>query len=148
LVGITANAFYVAPINSNNAITLALGYDATNKEIVTTTGIGGGGQIIAFGSVINGDLTWTSLADDVYYTDITGLPSSINVGQQCLCSFVITDTVDLSPWIGYFADTKIVATYSLPGTIRVYCVKPITDSTNKYKLNLTYLVTSSQLNPN
>jgi hypothetical protein len=37
-----SNSFYVAPINSNNAITLALGYDATNKEIVTSTGIGGG----------------------------------------------------------------------------------------------------------
>jgi len=36
------HAFYVAPIRSNNAITLALGYDTVKKEIVTTTGVGGG----------------------------------------------------------------------------------------------------------
>jgi hypothetical protein len=37
-----SSAFYVAPINSNNAITLGLGYDTVNNEIVTTTGVGGG----------------------------------------------------------------------------------------------------------
>lgn len=35
--GSTGSAFYVNPVRSNNAITLALGYDTTNKEIVTTT---------------------------------------------------------------------------------------------------------------
>lgn len=64
-----ANSFYVAPINSNNAITLALGYDATNKEIVTTTGIGSGiganlvwfyyGTDISIPTGNNQPLTWT-----------------------------------------------------------------------------------------
>jgi hypothetical protein len=39
LNGQTGSAFYVAPVRANNTITLGLGYDATNKEIVTTTGI-------------------------------------------------------------------------------------------------------------
>lgn len=64
-----SGSFYVAPINSNNAITLALGYDAANKEIVTSTGIGTGvgtnsvwmyyGSNISIPSGNNQQLTWT-----------------------------------------------------------------------------------------
>ena len=70
LNGSTAEAFYVAPVRINNAITLALGYDATNKEIVTTTGIGTGlgtnsvwmyyGNNISIPSGNNQQLTWTN----------------------------------------------------------------------------------------
>ena len=65
-------AFYVAPVRTNNAITLALGYDTTNKEIVTTTGIGSGiganlvwmywGNNISIPSGNNQQLTWVNNA--------------------------------------------------------------------------------------
>jgi hypothetical protein len=38
----TNSGFFVAPVRADNAITLALGYDTTTNEIVTTTAIGGG----------------------------------------------------------------------------------------------------------
>jgi hypothetical protein len=72
LNGSTANAFYVSPVRTNNAITLALGYDTTNKEIVTTTGIGSGiganlvwmywGNNISIPSGNNQQLTWVNNA--------------------------------------------------------------------------------------
>ena len=40
LNGSTGSAFYVNPVRTNNAITLALGYDTINSEIVTSTVIG------------------------------------------------------------------------------------------------------------
>lgn len=41
LNGSTTNAFYVAPIRADNTRTLALAYNPTTKEIVTSTGITG-----------------------------------------------------------------------------------------------------------
>jgi hypothetical protein len=85
LVGITANAFYVDPIRSNNAITLALGYDAANKEIVTSTGVGGG---------IGTNFVW------MYYGSNISIPNGTT--QLTWTNTITNSTVgagsDLSTW--------------------------------------------------
>jgi hypothetical protein len=83
-----ADAFYVAPVRANNAITLALGYDSTNKEIVTTTGVGGGSgpKITAAGKVAF-PVVWEQISDISYYRAVTSdLSPLITANKQVFVS--------------------------------------------------------------
>jgi hypothetical protein len=105
LNGQTGNAFYVAPIRANNAITLALGYDSTNKEIVTST---------ALSPYVFSVPTW-------YYTTVGGGAVNITLinGQNIITwrdayTNTTNSAINKTTWVsGFTNDSWIKITFNL-----------------------------------
>ena len=111
LNGSTAEAFYVAPVRINNSITLALGYDSTNKEIVTTTAIGGSGPKIVAAGKVAFPATWEPVGGEVgpYYRTVTSdLSPLITTNKQVFVSTFYTGA-NSSTAYNFMRDIKILS---------------------------------------
>ena len=124
--------FYVAPIRADNTQTLALAYNATTKEIVTSTGVGG------ISSLPNGlpavtEITWTlePTTTAYYYGTITGISASL------------ADTSILSTSL-QIGSVNFPADITAAIALRLIACYPSADSGG----SITFYITNSGTSPN